>query len=132
MPWTRQKRLSSRSLVARIRNSANRLRPFIERRTGGRRKRARRIFSDLGTVVNLSPGGVRLRTIRRLHGTQKFDLWTRGVRVSVQARVVWTRKTGFRRHENGLRFIDLTVDDRRRIDALIAVDEQHVEPLGER
>ena len=128
MPWTRQKSPGKHSLAARIRESASRLRPFIERRRGGRRRRARRIFSDLGTVVNVSPGGVRLRTIRRLEGTHQLDLWARGVRVTLQARVVWARKSGFRRYENGLRFIDLSVDDRRRIDALIAVDDQPTEP----
>ena len=111
MPWTPQSRLSPRTLSDRIRQSASRLRPFIDRRRTGRRKRADEIFSNLGTVVNLSPGGVRIRSSRRLHGTQTFELWAGNVRVKVRAEIVWTRKTGFRRHEIGMRFLDLTTDD---------------------
>ncbi|MCH8164701.1 MAG: PilZ domain-containing protein [Planctomycetes bacterium] len=111
MPWTPQSRLIPRTLTDRIRQSARSLRPFIDRRMTGRRQRGHEIFSDLGKVVNLSPGGVRIRSIRRLHGTQTFELWARDVRVKVRAEIAWTRKTGFRRHEIGMRFVDLTTDD---------------------
>ncbi len=110
--------MSPRTLAERIRQGTRRLRPFIDRRATGRRKRAHEIFSNLGTVVNLSPGGVRIRSIRRLHGTQTFELWARNVRVKVRAEIAWTRKTGFRRHEIGMRFVDLTTDDVRALTEL--------------
>lgn len=38
--------------------------------------------------------------------------------VAVGAEVIWVRKTGFRRHEVGLQFVDVGSDEREALDAI--------------
>ena len=119
MAWSYKTGPSPRTFAQRIREGAKHLRPFIERRHSGRRKPARRITSDLGSVVNVSLGGVRMRTNHRLRGIQDLELWGKSARVTLRAEVVWNRKLGFRRHEAGLRFVGLAPEDARRISLLV-------------
>ena len=58
-------------------------------------------------VLDLSGGGMRVRSTRRLHGKQQVDLSSHARRVRVDAEVVWARRLGFRRYELGLQFRDI-------------------------
>ena len=63
---------------------------------------------NLGTILDLSATGLRVRTHRRLRGTNVVVLRDGDYAVCVRAEVVWSIKRGFRRHEMGLEFIELT------------------------
>ncbi len=97
---------SVRLMVRGVRAGASRLRPLSERRKWGRVK-GTRLNCNLGMVMDLSGGGMRVRSTRRLHGKQQVDLSSHARRVRVDAEVVWARRLGFRRYELGLQFRDI-------------------------
>ena len=121
MPRSYQTR-PSRNLSTRIREGARRLRPLFERRTGGQRKPVRRISCNLATVLNISPGGMRVRSTRRLEGVHELEVWDRSTQASVRVEVVWSRKLAFRRYEIGLRFLELSAENRSRIEQLVEAE----------
>lgn len=62
---------------------------------------------DLGPVLDLSPGGMRVLCTRPHLGTMDVGLRGGDVNINLQAKVAWSRRLGFRRHEIGLAFIDV-------------------------
>ena len=71
------------------------------------RLRQESLQSNLGPVIDLSRSGVRVRCRRRLRGTVDLTLFSRtGPHLEVKARVVWSKRLGFRKHVAGLEFID--------------------------
>ena len=97
---------ASRIITQRIRTSARRLRPIFERRDSSRVKVT--VACNLGSVQDLSTGGMRIRTRRRLKGTVQLELWTPSRRLELQGEVKWTKRLGFRRYMNGLAFGNIT------------------------
>jgi hypothetical protein len=80
--------------------------PVTERRRDVRLKQTS-LHSSLGPVVDLSRSGMRVRSTRRLRGIVSVKLFNRnGPHLNVKARVVWSKRLGFRRHVAGLEFID--------------------------
>jgi hypothetical protein len=80
--------------------------PVTERRRDVRLKQES-LHSSLGPVVDLSRSGMRVRSTRRLRGHLSVTLFNRnGPHLHVRARVVWTKRLGFRKHVAGLEFID--------------------------
>ena len=91
-------------------NPSLRLSRFVGPRDGRRipgRVAQEWLVSDLGPVLDLSPGGMRVLATRCRVG--KLDVRLRGGDVSLTLRtnVAWSRRLGFRRHELGLAFIDV-------------------------
>ncbi len=65
------------------------------------------LMSNQGPVIDLSRTGMRVNSTRKLRGSLKIILFNRnGPHIEVYARVVWTRRLGFRKHVSGLEFID--------------------------
>ncbi len=86
---------------------------FIGRRDGRRvpgRVPQELLTCNLGPVIDLSSGGMRVLATRPRAGT--FDIRLQGgdLNLALHARVAWTRRLGFRRHEVGLSFVDLDED----------------------
>jgi hypothetical protein len=80
--------------------------PVTERRRDVRLKQGS-LQSSLGPVIDLSRSGMRVRTTRRLRGIRAVVLFNRnGPHLNVRARVVWSKRIGFRKHVAGLEFID--------------------------
>jgi hypothetical protein len=80
--------------------------PVNERRRDVRLKQGS-LHSNLGPVIDLSRSGMRVRSTRRLRGIRAVVLFNRnGPHLNVRARVVWTKRIGFRKHVAGLEFID--------------------------
>jgi len=77
-----------------------------ERRGGGRMLQTG-VVSNLGVVVDISAGGMRVLASRRYHGERKIRLLHTDGELRLKATVVWTRRLGLWRHEVGLRFINL-------------------------
>ncbi|MDY7109039.1 MAG: PilZ domain-containing protein [Planctomycetota bacterium] len=68
------------------------------------------LHSNLGRVLDLSLDGMRIVSVRVPPEDEPVDVVLRDPdgRVKLKARVVWSRRVGFRRHEIGLRFLEVT------------------------
>ena len=81
---------------------------------------AGRLGCNLGRVMDLSGGGMRVRCSRRSSGIVEVQLWTVKCRTTVQAKIVWARRIGFRNYELGLEFRDLTPESREDLNMFAA------------
>lgn len=68
------------------------------------------LFCELGPVLDLSPGGLRVLSTKPRDGVIRVTLYGDSVEVKIRAKVAWSRRHGFRRHEIGLTFIDVDED----------------------
>src|SRR5262245_53896654 len=107
----------TRSLMSVFRRK-ERVGEGADRRRHGRLKAGETLSSNIGTVRDLSAGGMKVMSRRKYRGKLDVALWDihRGLRVS--AVVVWHRRIGFRRHEMGLQFLDVTPEVARELTAL--------------
>ncbi len=81
--------------------------PVVSERRRDVRLKQRSLQSSLGPVIDLSRSGLRVRSTRRLRGQLTVTLFNRnGPHLEVRARVVWSKRLGFRKHVAGLEFID--------------------------
>ncbi len=84
------------------------------RRTG--RLRCDMLTCTFGDVVDLSAAGMRVRHKGGLRvavdDSVSLTLSFAAAEVSLDARVVWMRRTGFRRHEIGFEFTDMSPETR--------------------
>jgi hypothetical protein len=81
--------------------------------------RCESIYCSLGEIVDLSAAGARIRRKRRL-GTDRRSMVNIEIdgldgTIRVLARVVWTRRLGFFRHELGVLFEDVSPAVRRAL-----------------
>ncbi len=98
---------------------------FIGRRDGRRvpgRVRQEMLACDLGPVLDLSPGGMRVLCTRGRGGEIGLTLWGGDLKLALRARVAWTHRLGFRRHEIGLTLLDV---DERVADLLSRISADH-------
>lgn len=84
------------------------------RRRKGRRQQES-LKSSAGTVLDLSAGGMRCLGNRKLSGEVTVVVYAFTGELELQARVVWTRKCGMRRHEFGLEFLEVDAEMRRQL-----------------
>lgn len=71
---------------------------------------------NLGEVLNLSLGGMRVRCTRAPKDTVvEVELTYEGETMKVQAEVVRSNKIGFRKHELGLRFLDVDPETAKQL-----------------
>lgn len=115
-----------RRLLGALRKRAHRAQSGIDRRRHGRLRAGETLSSNVGTVRDLSAGGMKVISRRKLKGQFEVALWDihRGVRVA--AEVVWTKRLGFRRHESGLRFLNVTPEIARELTALGADNPREI------
>lgn len=62
---------------------------------------------DLGPVLDLSAGGMRVLATRPVNGEIRVSLRGDHLDLKIRCSVAWIRKLGFRRHEIGLTFLDV-------------------------
>jgi len=109
----------------------------IGRRDG--RRLAGRLLQDgldcnLGPVLDLSAGGLRVLSKRPREGELTVHLDGFDLTLKLQAKVVWTTRHGFRRHEVGLELLHV---DEEMAQILSRISRQHRmqraidEPVGE-
>lgn len=91
-----------------IRARAQELRAASDQRKFGRLKAGDTLACSRGKVLDLSAGGLRLLSRRKLKGLVGMALWDVNGGLKLYAEVVWSRRLGFRRHEIGMRFVDVT------------------------
>ena len=112
-------RKAIRRMTNTVRAGAAKLRPLTDRRRFGRFD-AGRLGCDLGRVMDLSGGGMRIRCPRRLSGLVDVQLWTVKRRGPVHAKIAWARRIGFRKYELGLEFRDVTPETRQDLSTFAA------------
>jgi hypothetical protein len=92
--------------LAHQRDSGRAAQPARERRRHARIRQLS-LESSLGPVLDLSRSGMRVQTHRRIRGEIDVVIFNRcGPPLQLRARVVWTKRSGFRRHVAGLQFVD--------------------------
>ncbi len=94
-------------------NPQTNLTRFIGRREGRRvpgRLPQESLQCDLGPVLDMSSGGMRVLCTRPYQGELQVHLEGYDVVLSVRARVAWVQKLGFRRFEIGFAFLDIDED----------------------
>lgn len=62
------------------------------------------LLSDRGPVLDLSRGGVRLISKRKLEGTITVRLFAHQGVVDLEGQVQWSKRHGMRQHEVGIKF----------------------------
>ncbi len=82
---------------------------------GAERRRAvrvnvRQLKCNLGRVLDLSSGGVRLLSRRKLRGWHEITLFDRDGGVRIEAEVRWSKRHGLWKHEIGLQFVNVPSD----------------------
>jgi hypothetical protein len=73
-----------------------------DRRHQGRVKSTGSVTSNLGNVLDISSGGLRVLSKTKVEGEGRVELISTTDRVIVPARVVWCHKVGFRKYVMGL------------------------------
>ncbi len=108
-----------RRMSQSVRAGAARLRPLTDRRRFGR-FRGTRLGCNIGRVVDLSGGGLRVRRATRISSQMDVKLWTPKRQITVLAKVAWVRRIGFRKYEIGLEFLDMTPDTQKDLSTFAA------------
>ena len=102
---------SIRSTVAAAKNT-------VEQRRSGRFKASRTIACNLGRVLDLSAGGMRLLSRRELPDVVELEFGEPDNIVEVSARVIWRKQHGRREFESGLAFDDITPQMQQQLCAM--------------
>ncbi|MCZ6612353.1 MAG: PilZ domain-containing protein [Planctomycetota bacterium] len=84
------------------------------RRASGR-LRQEALDCNLGAVLDLSLGGMRVRCNRPPKGEIDVELMGSEVKLTLRAQVVWTRRVGFRKYEVGLNFLRLPAETSKQL-----------------
>ncbi len=96
--------------------------PVDERRRDAR-IRQRSLHSSIGPVIDLSRSGIRVLGTKRLRGAVEVVVFNRaGPHLHLRARVVWSRRLGFRNHLVGLEFYDLNENVARQLAKIGTID----------
>lgn len=80
-----------------------------DRRTSGRLPQES-LECNLGPVLDLSTGGMRVLCKRPHEGTLEVCLQASQYSMNLSGQVAWSKRLGFRRHEIGIQFVDLDED----------------------
>jgi hypothetical protein len=93
------------------------------RRQGGRLLQEA-LRCSLGDVIDVSATGMRILTNRKRRGKVTIHLEGRFGQMAVAAEVIWSRRLGFRRHQVGLRFLNLDRKQARQLRDLMFCHRQ--------
>ena len=80
----------------------------------------RQLKCNLGSVLDLSSGGVRLLSRRKLRGPHEIKLFDNDVGVHIEAEVRWSERHGLWKHEIGLQFLNVTSDIAANLTKLVS------------
>ena len=97
-----------------------------ERRKSGRLREGETLACDLGSVVDLSAGGMRILGNRKLTGKLDVTLWDTELGLKRRAEVIWCKRLGFRKYEVGLEFRHLTLQDVAELTELATRNRSHL------
>lgn len=101
-----------------------------------RRFRVSGLNCDAGEVLDVSAAGVKLQSRRKFKGIVNVRLWNEMTEVVLPASIVWSRRLGFRKHEAGLRFVNMCADAAKKLAMILTpvIDEGgwSLEEIGDR
>lgn len=97
------------------------------RRRSGRFPRPS-VRSDRGTVLDISAGGLKLRSERKLRGRLSLRLWNEQTDLVLEGRVIRSQRVGPRHYEAGLQFINLGAEAARKLAAILRVVRESFQP----
>jgi hypothetical protein len=86
----------------------------VDRRSHGRLLQEG-VVCNLGVVLDLSAGGMRILSTRPAEGEKELHIKSFEADATVRADVVWCKRLGFRRHELGLRFKELNKETQQTL-----------------
>ncbi|MHC4220264.1 MAG: PilZ domain-containing protein [Planctomycetota bacterium] len=86
-----------------------------DRRRHRRIKATGAVTCNLGRVLDISGGGLRVLSKTKTEGQGRVELTSVNLRVAIPARVVWCHKVGFRKYVMGLEFMNLTPELMQRV-----------------
>jgi hypothetical protein len=86
-----------------------------DRRRHRRVKGTDSVACNLGRVLDISGGGLRVLSKSKAEGQGRVELISTSQRVIVPARVVWCHKVGFRKYVIGLQFMNMTPELTRQV-----------------
>lgn len=75
---------------------------------------------NLGEVLDLSAGGMRVLCRRVPSGETVVQICGWDKKLALRAKVAWSRRVGFFKHEAGIMFLDLTETQARELNAIAA------------
>ena len=81
--------------------------PEDERRTTGRRKQYS-LYCNYGPVLDISAGGARVLATKALKGNINIEFYSNVGQLAIPAEVIWTERVGFRKHEVGFIFTEVS------------------------
>ena len=84
------------------------------------RVKVRQLKCNLGRVLDISSGGVRLLSRRKLRGWHEIRLFDRDGSVRIDAEVRWSRPHGLWKHEIGLQFFNVPPDIAVQLTTLVS------------
>ncbi len=88
-------------------------------RRGAVRVDVRELKCNLGRVLNISSGGARLLSWRKLRGSHVIRLSDRDGDVHIDVEVRWSRRHGLFKHEIGLQFLNVSSDIAAKLTTLV-------------
>lgn len=81
--------------------------PVADNRRRSGRVATESLWSDRGLVLDLSRGGIRLLSKRRLDGTVMIRLFSHQGAIDLEGTVQWSKRLGIRQHEVGMKFTNV-------------------------
>ncbi len=102
-----------------IQRAVDRASAGLENRSAGR-VHAGQLKCNLGRVFDLSSGGVRLLSRRKLRGWQEITLLDKDGGLRIEAEVRWSKRHGLWKHEIGLEFLNVPSDIAVRLTTLVS------------
>ena len=73
------------------------------------------LWCDRGVVSDLSNGGMRLICRKVPKSPVELELHGCGLELRLKATIAWSTRLGFRRHEVGVKFVNLTPEQARQL-----------------
>ena len=89
---------------------------YVER--SHQRRATTAVRCNLGNVVDLSRGGVRIAGSARASGPVRIQLYAMDRQIDAKGKVVWSRGVGQFKRETGVAFVGLSRRDAEAIDML--------------
>jgi hypothetical protein len=106
---------ASRLINAAIKATYSKDEKPSDRRRHRRVKATGSVTCNLGRVLDISGGGLRVLGKTKTDGQGRVELISTTRRVIVPARVVWCHKVGFRKYIMGLEFVNLTPEQAQQV-----------------
>ena len=79
---------------------------------------------DRGKVLDISAGGARLLTPKKLKSTIRLRFWNEQTDLAVEARVIRCKRRRFREYEAGLQFVNLSAEAANKLAGILAAVRQ--------